>query len=153
MNPNAAQGFSQIVEDIGVLEYLISEYSDAAQDIPRITADWQLIRKPRVERIKSWAKVNSDMFISQPSSGDPRVTTWEFRSIKDVEPDMNAKFQSRKFLKWAQSYDAIGEVSNCAQGKVAFADGCVGEKIPSGSKVHALRWTAFAAVSCSTFTG
>ena len=53
MLPNAAHGFSQIVEDIAVLEYLIEKRPLA--NMPDITHTWQAIRIPRVNKIKAFA--------------------------------------------------------------------------------------------------
>jgi salicylate hydroxylase len=114
MHPNAAQGFSQIIEDIGVLEYLISQDADAISNMPMITSRWQQIRKTRVERIKAWAKHNSYMFIGQPATGTNRADKWRIKSLKNTKPDMNADFSTSAFLKWTQDYDAIGEVSGVA---------------------------------------
>ncbi|KAI1852477.1 hypothetical protein JX265_011111 [Neoarthrinium moseri] len=111
MHPNAAQGFSQIVEDIGVLEFLISQDAHASINMRTITGDWERIRKPRVERIKKWARTNSDIFIGQPVTGTKQADNWHIKSLKNTKPDMNAHFNSSAFLKWAQCYDAIGEVS------------------------------------------
>ncbi|ETS83816.1 hypothetical protein PFICI_05692 [Pestalotiopsis fici W106-1] len=109
MMPNAAHGFSQIVEDIGVLEYLISQDENATANLANITSDWESIRRPRVERIKQWAKANSEAFISQPPTGTKHADKWQIISLKNTQPDMNADMNSSAFLKWAQDYDAINE--------------------------------------------
>ncbi|KAK9420841.1 hypothetical protein SUNI508_00932 [Seiridium unicorne] len=109
MHPNAAQGFSQIVEDIGVLEYLVTQSSQDTS-MHEITSDWEQIRMPRVERIKRWAKANSETFIGQPATGTKQAAAWHVKSLKDTKPDMNANMNSSAFLKWAQSYDAIEEL-------------------------------------------
>ncbi|KAI1500535.1 hypothetical protein F5X99DRAFT_385709 [Biscogniauxia marginata] len=158
MHPNAAQGFSQIVEDIGVLEYLVSQSSpesasasDSESDsvsarVPRITSVWEEIRKPRVRRIQDWARFNSALFIGgtavaaaeaskskktneKGSSDDDDEEEedgreisgggggWQVRSLKHKAPDMNADFNSSAFLKWAQSYDAVGEAQKYLQSR------------------------------------
>lgn len=112
MHPNAAQGFSQIVEDVGVLRYLLqrSQYG-ISKSIPTVVSDWEKIRMPRVERIKGFARWNTDMFM------DGRIATKaadgkdNFKSLKHVKPDMNAKFSTSAFLKWTQDYDAVGEAA------------------------------------------
>ncbi|KAF0330654.1 salicylate hydroxylase [Colletotrichum asianum] len=55
MQPSAAQGFSLIVEDIGVLEHLISQASDPSANVKTITSFWQDIRKARCPFLK-WAQ-------------------------------------------------------------------------------------------------
>lgn len=110
MQPNAAHGFSQIVEDIGVLEYLISQDDSAVANMANITSDWESIRRPRVERIKAWAKANSEAFIGQPPTGTKHADKWQIKSLKHTKPDMHANMNSSAFLKWAQDYDAIHEV-------------------------------------------
>lgn len=111
MYPSAAQGYSLIVEDIGVLDYLLSKTPNPNANMKTISKDWQNLRKMRCERIKAWAKYNIDIFARPP----PEVKTsdsgtWQYRSLKDTKPDMNARFGSAAFLKWAQGIDAIEEV-------------------------------------------
>ncbi|KAI8239073.1 FAD-dependent monooxygenase OpS4 [Colletotrichum sp. SAR 10_96] len=91
MQPSAAQGFSLIVEDIGVLEHLISQASDPSANVKTITSFWQEIRKAR--------------------SGE-----WQVKSLKNTKPDMNAEFSSGPFLKWAQGTDAIAEAEKYLKG-------------------------------------
>lgn len=111
MYPSAAQGYSLIVEDIGVLNYLLSKTAKPDANIKTIIEDWQNLRKARCERIKAWSKDNIEVFSRPP----PQVKTsnsgaWQYRSLKDTKPDMNARFGSAAFLKWAQGTDAIEEV-------------------------------------------
>ena len=113
MHPNAGQGFSTIIEDIGVLDYLITIASDTIDKVPTITATWQEIRKPRVERIKDYAKENTAVYFGEPipdrhrHQGDGSGV----RSLKNIKPNMNAKFTSPSFVKWCYDYDAVAEVS------------------------------------------
>lgn len=120
MHPNAAHGYSQIVEDIGVLEYLIVQDNDAAANMASITSDWENIRMPRVARIKKWAKANSETFIGQPPTGTKSADKWHIKSLKNTKPDMNANMNSSAFLKWAMDYDAVDEVS-CPSQPIAMA--------------------------------
>ena len=113
MYPSAAQGYSLIVEDIGVLDYLLSKSPKPEANLKEISEDWQNLRKTRCERIKAWAKDNIDIFSRPP----PQIKTsdsgtWQYRSLKDTKPDMNARFGSASFLKWAQGIDAIEEVGH-----------------------------------------
>ena len=105
-----------IIEDIGVLEYLISRDPEAVLHVPAITALWQKLRKPRVERIKAYAKQNTTAFLNSSPLQDSKSTQQhkrdvQPRSMRHVTPDMNAKFDSRAFVKWTLDYDAVGEVS------------------------------------------
>ncbi|PPJ60949.1 hypothetical protein CBER1_08579 [Cercospora berteroae] len=127
MEPHAAQGYSMIVEDIGVLQYLLSRQPDPTQSLPEILEAWERLRKPRAERIKAYAKHNGASFLSStpfPSIRPARKTTTfkgqdalPARSLKDVRPDMNAKFESAAFLKWALDYDAVAEAKKYLESK------------------------------------
>jgi len=113
MYPSAAQGYSLIVEDIGVLDYLLSKTPNPDDNMRVVSEDWQNLRKTRCERIKAWANYNIDIFSRPP----PEVKTsdsgtWQYRSLKDTKPDINARFGSAAFLKWAQGTDAIEEVGH-----------------------------------------
>lgn len=109
MHPNAAQGYSQIVEDIGVLDTCIQELLPKGVPIPAITATWEKIRKPRVERIKEFAKWNTNIF-SNPTAALVKTQHKGVVSLKDVQPDMNAPFFKSPFLKWVIGHDAIQAV-------------------------------------------
>ncbi|KAJ5415829.1 hypothetical protein N7465_004524 [Penicillium sp. CMV-2018d] len=111
MQPNAAQGLSQIIEDIGVLRTLISSYPHL--DISLISRSWENIRKPRVERIKSYAAWNTQMFLGNKhrAASHPKYPDADWDSIKDIEPNSAADFTSPAFFKWAHEYDAVEQVS------------------------------------------
>lgn len=114
MHPNAAQGFSLIIEDIAVLDFLIESRGRLGRkgepDIPGIAKAWQEIRKPRVERIKAYARWNTAMFSGDLRAPSNDVERRAVKSLKDVAPDMSAKFHSSRFLKWTLDYDAIADV-------------------------------------------
>lgn len=78
-----------------------------------VTGFWEEIRKPRVERIKSFAAWNTRMFLGKKDRKDSHLkdadTAW--KSIEDAEPDPGAHFNSPAFFKWAHDYDAIEQVS------------------------------------------
>lgn len=107
------QGLSQTIEDIGVLQALL--LSSPYLPIPVISRFWEDIRKPRVERIKSYAAWNTQMFLGKEyrlaSHSKYADTDWE--SIGDIKPDSAADFTSPAFFKWAHDYDAIEHVSLC----------------------------------------
>ncbi|OQD94903.1 hypothetical protein PENSOL_c023G04706 [Penicillium solitum] len=109
MQPNAAQGLSQIIEDIGVLRTLIS--SSPHLDISLISRSWENIRKPRVERIKSYAAWNTQMFLGNKhrAASHPKYPDADWDSIKDIEPNSAADFTSPAFFKWAHEYDAVDQ--------------------------------------------
>ena len=117
MHPNAAQGLSQIIEDIGALEVLFSDHYRNQLPIRDLTQAWEDIRKSRVERIKKYAEANTTMFLGKPSASQPRnrkigpsPKAAEVRSFKDVVPDMFAPFSSAQFYKWAYDHDVVSEV-------------------------------------------
>lgn len=112
MYPNAAQGYSLIVEDIGVLDHLASRTSNPEANMKQISEDWQNLRKIRCERIKAWSKHNTDIFSRPPPQMTSDSGSWKYRSLKDTKPDMNARLGSAAFLKWAQGIDAIEEVGH-----------------------------------------
>ena len=122
MLPNAAHGFSQIIEDIAVLEYLI-ERSPSVK-IPEITNTWQSIRIPRVNRIKEFAAWNTRVFLGEEAanplkgkwSGGSKETTGQIKSLKTLKPDSTAPFHTAAFLKWVQAYDAVGEAKKHVEG-------------------------------------
>ncbi|KAI0470980.1 hypothetical protein GGR56DRAFT_678260 [Xylariaceae sp. FL0804] len=136
MQPNAAHGYTQTVEDIGVLAHLVSAHEDAAAAVPEILTDWQRICKPRAERIKAWAHFNGAMFASlppppaatpTPSSPSPEpgregveeAIEWQTRSLRHTRPDAGAHFNSAAFLKWTQAWDAVEEARNYLRDKKA----------------------------------
>ncbi|KAM5349219.1 hypothetical protein ACJ41O_005726 [Fusarium nematophilum] len=114
MHPNAGQGYSQIVEDVGALDYLLAELHPR-KPIVAITSAWQDTRKPRVERIRDFARWNTKVFSGElgfkPSKkAAAKSSQISYRDLKDVRPDMSAPFFSATFLKWALDYDAVDEV-------------------------------------------
>ncbi|KAG6354959.1 hypothetical protein INS49_004040 [Diaporthe citri] len=113
MYPSAAQGYSLVVEDIGVLDYLASKTQNPEANLKGISEDWQNLRKTRCERIKAWSKYNIEIFSRPP----PQMKTsdsgsWQYRSLKNTKGDMNARLGSASFLKWAQGIDAIEAVGH-----------------------------------------
>ncbi|KAJ9658973.1 hypothetical protein H2198_003402 [Neophaeococcomyces mojaviensis] len=110
MQPNAAQGYSMIVESIAVLEHLIEHAnSHASERIPEIVRTWETIRKPRIERIKEYAKWNTAMFTGVPVASKSEVGKTMVKDLTHVAADMNAKFHSVAFVKWVLDFDAVQE--------------------------------------------
>ncbi|KAI9162705.1 putative Kinesin light chain [Paramyrothecium foliicola] len=108
MHPSVGQGFSQIVEDIAVLDELISRSPKPDAEVPQITQHWQAIRKPRVERIQEYSQWNT-----KNVSKGPRVPSGQqpaAKSFQDVVPDMHADFSTQEFMKWTLDYDPTKEV-------------------------------------------
>ncbi|GAD98245.1 conserved hypothetical protein [Paecilomyces variotii No. 5] len=107
MEPNAAQGLSQIIEDIGVLQILLQSLHYL--DVSVISRFWEDIRKPRVERIKSYAAWNTRRFLGHKdlAASHQKYADADWESIKDIEPDPAADFTSPAFFKWAHDYDAF----------------------------------------------
>lgn len=125
MLPNAAHGFSQIVEDIAVLEYLVEKHPSGI--IADITRTWQSIRIPRVNRIKAFAAWNTRAFLGEgptnplvgKASGAAKQAPGQMKSLKTLPPDSSAPFHTSAFLKWVQAYDAVGEAEKYVQGPKA----------------------------------
>ncbi len=122
MLPNAAHGFSQIVEDIAVLEYLIEKHPSGK--ILDSIRTWQSIRIPRVNRIKEFAAWNTRTFLGEEptnplvgkASEGGKQAPGQMKSLKALKPDSSAPFHTSAFLKWAQDYDAVGEAERYVQG-------------------------------------
>ena len=129
MLPSAAQGLSQIVEDVAALSYLLRP--DGKKDkatalttkpisnIGAATKVWQDFRIPRVERIKALAGSTQSRYQSKPNE-EPRdsrpppqsVPTSDDSHPTAIEPDMDAKFTSPAFLKWQYDYDLVTELDD-----------------------------------------
>jgi salicylate hydroxylase len=121
MHPNAAQGYSQIVEDIGMLHALLSQAPKDAS-VAQITKVWQDLRKPRVDRIKSFAKWNTKAFNGESNTLNKSTHANSTISLKSVTPNMNAEFYTSAFLKWALDYDAVGVVCRPITWGVFYTD-------------------------------
>lgn len=120
MQPNAAQGYSLIVEDIGVLELLIDRAgSQASKKISNIVRVWEAIRKPRVERIKEYAKWNTAMYVGAPVAPKSQIGKSVVKDLNHVKPNMHASFHSSAFVKWTLDYDAVEEAQNYLDGNKA----------------------------------
>ncbi|KAE8422221.1 hypothetical protein BDV36DRAFT_291399 [Aspergillus pseudocaelatus] len=115
MEPNAAQGLSQIIEDIRVLQILL--LSLPGLDVSVISRFWEDIRKPRVERIKSYAAWNTRRFLGHKdrAASHQKYADADWESIKDIEPDSAADFTSPAFFKWAHDYDAVEQTRKYLQ--------------------------------------
>ena len=122
MLPNAAHGFSQIVEDIGVLEYLLQ--NNDAGNMAKVTDTWQSIRIPRVNKIKDFAAWNTRVFLGEEDvnsltrkmSGAAKVPSGQVKSLKGLKSDSSAPFHTAAFYKWVQDYDAVGEARKHVEG-------------------------------------
>ena len=116
MYPNAAQGFSLIIEDIAALEYLTTT-SGLQKSASFIASTWEKCRKPRAERIKAYAFENTQMFLGQKprppkmKSSSGGNAPQNIMSLKHVIGDSSAPFNTASFYKWAYDHDAAGEVS------------------------------------------
>lgn len=97
MHPSAGQGFSQIVEDIEVLAQLVSQATEPARDVARLTETWQDIRKSRAERIQDLSRWNT------------RKVSKEMQHQEQRPGDVD--FEDPKFVKWTLEYDVKEEVS------------------------------------------
>lgn len=87
-----------------------------------ISRFWEDIRKPRVERIKSFAAWNTQRFLGHKdhAASHQKYADADWESIKDIEPDPAADFTSPAFFKWAHDYDIVEQVSLCHLGSSAL---------------------------------
>ena len=121
MLPNAAQGFSQIIEDIAALEYLLQKRPELS--ISQAMHVWQSVRKPRVERIKEFAAWNTNVFLDVDNyylaAAKKQKESGNIKSLKRIVGDRDAPLWTAKFLKWTQDYDVVGEVKRFLDGPTA----------------------------------
>ncbi|KAL7946009.1 FAD/NAD(P)-binding domain-containing protein [Trichoderma barbatum] len=106
MHPNAAQGYSTIIEDIGVLQFLVSALSGSSS-VPEIVNVWQAICKPRAERAKEFSRWNTK-HLSGKTEHAIGVSHAD-SVLEKIVPDKDAEFSSLEFWKWNVEYDAIDE--------------------------------------------
>lgn len=115
MHPSAALGYTTIIEDVAVLDYLIHprghSNSNLSPQISHIVKDWQDICKPRAERIKAYSRFNTDLFCGQQAVPLENLERRNVKSLKGIDPDMDAKFTTGRFTKWSLDYDAVAAVS------------------------------------------
>ncbi|KAJ4397590.1 hypothetical protein N0V93_001823 [Gnomoniopsis smithogilvyi] len=111
MHPSAALGYTTIIEDIAVLDFLLSSQglseNEMVKQVPRIATDWQNICKPRAERIKAYSRANTEMFCGQPATPLDNLERRNVKSLKGIEADMNGSFTTSRFTKWSLDYDPI----------------------------------------------
>lgn len=119
MLPDAAQGFSTIVEDVAVLAHLLHRHID--RGVSNLMKVWQDVRQPRVNRIKDWARFNHQLYTkgtdTPPRSAGQNRTTVEEISLDEVEMDMSADFRLPAFYKWAFGFDPIADVETYLEKK------------------------------------
>lgn len=120
MHPSAALGYTTIVEDVAVLDFLLQSqgFSDIElrRQVPQISRDWQNICKPRAQRIKAYSRSNTDMFTGILTTSLDNLEQRNVKSLKGILPDMHAKFTTGRFTKWSLDYDAVAQVC-CAPGR------------------------------------
>ncbi|KAL7925150.1 hypothetical protein ACQKWADRAFT_285193 [Trichoderma austrokoningii] len=118
MHPNAAQGYSTIVEDIGVLQLLLSSAS-AKANVPKVVNVWQAIRKPRAERVKEFSRWNTKHLSGRTEHA---IGVSHADSVMDgVVADANAEFSSLEFWKWNVEYDALAEAKKYVENNKSFS--------------------------------
>jgi len=110
MHPNAGQGYSQIVEDIGVLDFLLHQAADPAAEVPHAAEIWEKLRKPRAERVKELSAWNTKLFTGTPLVPTTDNDKGNWKSLKNTLPDKDASFSSSRFVKWLLDHDAVEEV-------------------------------------------
>jgi len=129
MLPNAAQGFSQIVEDVGVLDYLLhGESRLMSWRVGEVVKLWEKARIPRVARVKAFARWNTDAFRGvlrfhrRQNEGEQGPGERTVVDLRDVMQDENADFSSGTFLKWVMDFDAIEEARRFVDREVVNSD-------------------------------
>lgn len=111
MHPNAGQGYSQTVEDIGLLAFLIED-GMSMTDLSRVTGVWQEMRMPRVERMQKFSEWKTRWYLGQEINS-PLISLKSVNNagnLRDTIPDMYGAFQSPEFLKWVLDFDVTGEM-------------------------------------------
>lgn len=105
MLPNVTQGYSQIVEDIAVLDWLLKTYPQVR--VPALTSVWHRIRQPRVQKIMSFARYTFQMAVGDevPEKNDTNANY--DTSMKNTVPNPDAPYHSPEFMKWALDYDCV----------------------------------------------
>ncbi|RFU74126.1 hypothetical protein TARUN_8126 [Trichoderma arundinaceum] len=112
MHPNAAQGFSTAIEEIGTLHYLLSQLAGSSEaTVPQIVKVWESICKPRAERVKEFSRWNTK-HLSGKTERAIGVSNAD-SVLEKIVPNRDAEFSSLEFWKWNVEYDAIGEAKKC----------------------------------------
>lgn len=114
MHPSAALGYTTIVEDVAVLDFLLQSPRladvELRRRVPKVSEDWQNICKPRAERIKAYSRANTGMFTGRFAEPMDNLEQRNEKSLKGIVPDMHAKFTTSRFTKWSLDYDAVAQV-------------------------------------------
>ena len=120
MYPNAAQGFSLIIEDIAALEYLL----ELRKPIAFVASIWEQVRKPRVDRVKRYAFDNTQLFLGavpRPANvkdgSRVKSSNSTVKSLKHVVGDPSAPFNTASFYKWCYDHDAVKAVCSPENGR------------------------------------
>ncbi|KAF4842093.1 FAD-dependent monooxygenase OpS4 [Colletotrichum siamense] len=119
MLPHTAQGVSQGIEDSLALSTAL-RWLNTREDLSAVLEKWEVIRKPRAEKMFDLGHKNIVMFtlpdgpeqeardqklLATGFTGQP--TDWE-----SIRMDENAPPRTPQFTKWAMCYDVVAEVSN-----------------------------------------
>lgn len=135
MSPHAAQGAAMAMEDAAVLGEVLSSLA-SLDDLPRLAALYEQIRKPRVARVAAIAKDNGKSWML-PDGPEQAVRDSRFKRVTDdylrglremgresmakrlrVPADMHARWPQPAAMMWLYGYDAnepikISEKSSC----------------------------------------
>jgi salicylate hydroxylase len=110
MVPFAGQGAAQCIEDAAVLSELLSKTS-LLKDIPNLTKKYEELRKPRVERVRAYARVNGVNYtLPDGDEQKRRDEILKTSASKVVGKGGKVPFGDMKFAKWLDDYDAIKDV-------------------------------------------
>lgn len=108
MVPFAGQGAAQCIEDAAVLSELLSQTTlSSIEQIPRLTKMYEQLRRPRVERVRAYARANGENYTLPDGEEQRRRDEILRTSARKVE---KAPFGDAELAKWLDNYDAIQEV-------------------------------------------
>ncbi|KAK4494483.1 hypothetical protein PRZ48_014781 [Zasmidium cellare] len=114
MRPFAGQGCASGIEDAAVLANLLRNAS-SGDDVGRALAEYERLRRPRVERIQDFAAAMGRIWSCRGEDIEKRNVAWRESRQQDVKtavPDMNAAFNSAEFTALLDRYDVVGSSSS-----------------------------------------
>lgn len=107
--PNLAQGAAMCTEDAAVLAECLSRVKGASE-IPKATALFEEIRKPRTERIQDVSDANSKRW-SIPDGPEQEARDAKWKAPETMSENKSAKeYTEAAFRRWLFEYDAALEV-------------------------------------------
>lgn len=142
MSPHAAQGAAMSLEDAAVLGECLDHAKDL-QDLRLALERYEVIRKPRVERIAEIARTNGTLWVV-PDGPLQEARDQRFKTVMEEDekeranlgregmqarrklaPDKGGKWPQPGVLMWVYGYDAVAEAARYLQEsiRVELSDG------------------------------